>query len=198
MAKAKKSKPAVKAVKKLKKASSAIKKSGKKVVVKKKRVKSKKVSAVPKGYHSVTPYLIMRQCADAIEFYKKAFGAKEMMRMEKEVGKIGHAELTIGDSKIMLADEHLELNARGPQTVGGTPVSLYLYMKNVDAIFKQALEAGATEIRPVADQFYGDRSGGLQDPFGHIWYIATHVEDVTPAQIKKRLAEMAAQGQKPC
>ncbi|OGT34020.1 MAG: glyoxalase [Gammaproteobacteria bacterium RIFCSPHIGHO2_02_FULL_39_13] len=158
----------------------------------------KKVSAVPVGYNSITPYLIIDRAVDAIQFYKKVFGAKEVMRMGKEDGKIGHAELQIGDTKIMLADEHPEMNARAPQTYGGSPVSIHLYINNVDAVVQRAITEGATLIRPVEDMFYGDRSGGVQDPFGHIWYVSTHVEDVTPAEIRKRLANQCSREEHAC
>lgn len=193
MAKAKKA--AKKAVKKpmkkvVKKVTKGAKKSVAKKSVKKIVKKSKKVLAIPKGYHNITPYLIVDGAKNAIEFYKKAFGAKLVFCMDKEGGKVGHAEMQIGDSKFMLADEHPELNAIGPQACHRSPVGMHLYMKDVDAVIKRAVAAGAKVTRPVADQFYGDRSGGLEDPFGHSWYVATHIEDVTAAQIKKRLAEM--------
>ncbi|EKD73474.1 MAG: PhnB [uncultured bacterium] len=158
--------------------------------VKKLVKKSKKILAQPKGYASVTPYLIVDNGKKAIEFYKKAFGAKEIFRMDAPDGKIGHAELKIGDSKIMLGDECSEKGSKSPKTIGGSPMSIYLYVKNVDATMKSAVAAGATVIREAQDMFYGDRSGGLQDPSGHLWYVATHIEDVTPAQCKKRMAEL--------
>ena len=145
------------------------------------------VKPIPDGYHTVTPYLIIKGAADALEFYKKAFGATELFRMEHE-GKIGHAEMKIGDSPIMLADEHPEMGHHGPQSLGGSPVSILLYVEDVDALFKQAISAGAKEDRPVEDKFYGDRGGSLTDPFGHIWHIATHKEDVTPEEMEKRMA----------
>jgi PhnB protein len=143
---------------------------------------------IPDGYHSVTPYLIVSGAAKALEFYKKAFSAKERMRMAGPDGKIGHAEIQIGDSVIMLADEFPQMGAKSPQSIGGTPVGICLYVENVDALFKQALAAGAREERPVMDQFYGDRSGTLIDPFGHKWTIATHKEDVPPHELQKRMA----------
>jgi len=150
-----------------------------------------KVKPIPEGYHSVTPYLTISGAAQAIEFYKKAFGATELMRMPAPRGKIGHAELKIGNSVIMLADESPEAGNRSPQSLGGTPVSILIYVEDVDAVFKRAVAAGAKVVREVADQFYGDRSGGITDPFGHGWYIHTHIEDVSPQEIEKRLAAMA-------
>jgi PhnB protein len=147
-----------------------------------------KPKSIPDGYHSATPYLIVDDAAAAIEFYKKAFGATELMRMPKPNGKIGHAEIKIGDSPIMLADEAPEVGARSPRTIGGSPVSILLYVDDVDSTFTKAVNGGAKVQRPVADQFYGDRTGGVEDPFGHLWYIATHVEDVSPEEMKKRAA----------
>jgi PhnB protein len=147
-----------------------------------------KAKPIPKGYHTATPYLIIKGAAKAIEFYKKAFGAAEMMRMTQPDGRVGHAEIKIGDSPIMLADEFPEMGARSPQSLGGSPVSILLYVQDVDALTSSAIAAGAKVIRPVKDQFYGDRSGSLEDPFGHQWHIATHVEDVAPEEMKKRAA----------
>jgi PhnB protein len=146
------------------------------------------VKPIPEGYHTVTPYLIVRNAARAIEFYKKAFGATELMRMAEPSGRIGHAEIRIGDSPIMLADEVPEMGFRSPESFGGSPVSILLYVEEVDAVFNQAVAAGAKVQRPVADQFYGDRTGGVTDPFGHTWYIATHKEDVSPEEMRKRAA----------
>jgi PhnB protein len=148
------------------------------------------VKPVPHGYHTVTPYLIIKGAADAIDFYKKAFGATELVRMAQPGGKIGHAEIRIGDSPVMLADEVPQMKHLSPQTLGGTPVSILLYVEDVDARFKRAVAAGAKVVRPVVDQFYGDRSGTLQDPFGHVWTIATHKEDVPPDEMERRMAEM--------
>jgi len=145
------------------------------------------VKPIPEGYHSLTPYLIIDGAADAIEYYKKAFGATELFRMDHG-GKIGHAELKIGDSPIMLADENLEMGFRGPKALGGTPISLMIYVDDVDTIYPRALEAGGVEMKPLQDQFYGDRSGTLTDPFGHVWTVATHKEDVTPEEMDKRMA----------
>ena len=144
------------------------------------------MNPIPEGYHTATPYLIVKDAARAIEFYKKAFGAIELMRMTQQDGRIGHAEIKIGDSPIMLADEFPEMGARSPEALGGSPVSVLLYVQDVDAVFNQAVAAGAKVTRPVKDQFYGDRSGGVTDPFGHQWHIATHKEDVTPEEMKRR------------
>ena len=143
---------------------------------------------IPDGYHAVTPYLIVNAGAKALEFYARAFGAIERLRIDGTGGKIGHAEITIGDSYVMLADEHPEVDALSPQTVGGTPVSLHLYVEDVDAVVARAVAAGATLTRPVADQFYGDRVGGIVDPFGHRWFIATHKEDLTSDELRRRAA----------
>jgi PhnB protein len=143
----------------------------------------------PESYHSITPYLICRNADAAIDFYKRAFGAKVTVRMGDDK-KVGHAELKIGDSIVMLADEFPERGARSPQTVGGSPVQLLLYVPDVDAAVKQAADAGAKITRPTADQFYGDRTAGIEDPFGHLWYLATHIEDVTPEEMKRRAAAM--------
>jgi PhnB protein len=147
------------------------------------------VEPIPQGYRRVTPYLIVDGGAAAIDFYASVFGATERMRMDAPEGRIGHAELEIGDSVIMLADEHPEMGARGPKSVGGTPVSLHMYVEDADRVFERALEAGAKELRPVEDQFYGDRLGSFEDPFGHHWHVATHVEDVPPEEMEKRMAE---------
>ena len=146
------------------------------------------VKPIPEGYHSVTPYLICNGAAKAIDFYKKAFGATELFRMEHE-GKVGHAEIKIGDSPIMLADEQPSMGYVGPQAIGGTPVSLMIYVPDVDKIYKQAISSGGVELKALQDQFYGDRSGTLKDPFGHIWTVATHKEDVTPEEMNKRIAK---------
>jgi len=145
-----------------------------------------KVKPIPEGYHSITPYLYIKGAASAIDYYKKAFGATELFRMPGPDGKIGHAEIKIGDSPIMMADENAEIGALSPQTIGGTPMSIMIYVEDVDTVFNQAIAAGGEQIRPVADQFYGDRTGGLKDPFGFQWWIATHVEDVSPEEMEKR------------
>jgi PhnB protein len=145
-----------------------------------------KVKPIPEGYHTATPYLYIKGAASAIDFYKKAFGATELFRMAGPDDKVGHAEIKIGDSPIMMADENADMGALSPQTIGGTPMSIMLYVEDVDAVFNQAVAAGAEQLRPVADQFYGDRTGGLKDPFGFQWWIATHVEDVSPEEMDKR------------
>jgi PhnB protein len=151
---------------------------------------SKAVQPIPSGYHTVTPYLIVDGAAAALEFYKKAFGATELFRMGGPDGKVGHAEFRIGDSPVMIADEHPQMDALGPVARGGSPITILLYVPNVDAFFEQALAAGATVKRAVQNQFYGDRSGTLLDPFGHQWHISTHVEDVSPEEMKVRIAKM--------
>jgi PhnB protein len=148
------------------------------------------VSYIPAGYHTATPYLITRDAAAALEFYGKAFGATELERIVDENGAIRHAEFKIGDSPFMLTEENTDFpDWQSPQSRGGTPVHIYLYVKDADAAFKQAISCGATELLPVKDQFYGDRSGGVTDPFGHIWYIATHIEDVAPEEMTRRAAQ---------
>jgi PhnB protein len=152
---------------------------------------SGKVSYIPEGYHTVTPYLCVSDAARAIEFYKEAFGATEIMRMEAPGGKIGHAEIQIGDARVMLADEFPELNFRSPQSVGGLSAHFMIYDEDVDARVERAVAAGAKLTRPVKDQFYGDRSGSVEDPFGHLWYISTHIEDLSGEEIRRRMdAEM--------
>ncbi len=148
------------------------------------------VKPIPEGYHSVTPYLCIKGASAAIEFYKNAFGAKELMRMPAPGDKIGHAEIQIGDSHVMLADEFPEMGFLSPQSVGGSPVMMHLYVEDVDATANKAVAAGAKVTKPVADQFYGDRSGQIRDPFGHNWYVSTHKEDVTPDEIDARRAKL--------
>jgi PhnB protein len=156
----------------------------------------KQVQAIPQGYHSVTPYLVVNNAARAIEFYERAFGAKEIMRMDGPPGKIVHAELKIGDSMVMLSDEMPGAGARSPQSLGGTTCGIFLYVENVDTVFNQAASAGAKVDMPLADMFRGDRYGKLTDPFGHSWSLATHKEDVAPEEMKKRAKEaMAKMGQ---
>ena len=149
---------------------------------------SAEVKPIPEGYHTVTPYLILSGAGDAIAFYKKALGAEEVMRLADPGGKVHHAEIKIGDSRIMLADEHPEIQALSPKTVGGSPVSIHLYVEDVDGAIERAVAAGAKLVRPVADQFYGDRVGGIEDPFGYRWFIATHKEDLTMDEIRRRAA----------
>lgn len=148
------------------------------------------VKPIPEGYHSVTPYLIVSEGNKAIDFYKQAFGATEIMRMPGPGGKIMHAEIQIGDSRIMLADEFPEMGARSPKSIGGSPVFIHLYVEDVDRVIAQAIESGAKIDRPIQDQFYGDRSGSVSDPFGHTWAISTHKEDLSPEEIQKRMANM--------
>lgn len=150
------------------------------------------VKPIPDGYHSITPYLIVNGAAKALEFYAQAFGAKELMRMEMG-GIIGHAEIQIGDSRIMLADEHPDMNALAPASAGSAGVGLCLYVENADEIVARAVQAGATIERPLQDQFYGDRSATLVDPFNHRWTIATHIEDVTPEEMDLRMQSLRAQ-----
>jgi len=152
---------------------------------------TKRVRTIPRGYEAPVPYLIVDGAAAAIAYYKKAFGAKEVTRMKGPDGRIGHADVLIGGGHVMLADESPQMNQRSPKSVGGTPVSLALYVDDVDRVMKRAIAAGGNLIRPVADQFYGDRTGGLVDPFGHLWYVMTHIEDVSNAEMKKRAAKMA-------
>jgi len=155
-----------------------------------KTVAKRPVRPIPEGHPAVSPYLIVDGAARALDFYRKAFGAKELMRHAGPDGRIGHAEVKIGDSIVMLADEHAEVGARAPGAFGGSPVKLHVYVKDVDAVARQAIAAGAKVVRPVQDQFYGDRNGTLEDPFGHEWHISTHIEDVSAAELRKRAAQM--------
>lgn len=148
-----------------------------------------KVKPIPEGYPQVSPYLAVDDARAAIEFYTRVFGASERMHLPDPSGKIGHAELTLGDSVIMLSDEYPEMGVRGPKAVGGTPVMISVYVDDVDSVYDRAVKAGAKGLRPVENQFYGDRSGQFEDPFGHRWSIATHVEDVSPDEMAKRAAE---------
>jgi PhnB protein len=150
------------------------------------------VKYIPDGYHTATPYLIIKGAARALDFYKKAFGATELMRMPDSDGKIGHAEIKIGNSPIMLADEFPDRGYKSPQSLGGTAVSIMLYVENVDKTVERAVSEGAKVTKAVQDQFYGDRNGTISDPFGHVWTISTHVEDVTPAEMKRRMESMHA------
>ena len=145
-----------------------------------------KAKPIPDGFHGAIPYLCCRNASSALEFYKKAFGATETMRMADPSGRIGHAEIKIGDALIMLADEHPEIDVRSPQALGGSPVGIHIYVEDVDATASRAVAAGATLQRPPTDQFYGDRSATLEDPFGHRWFFATHKEDVSPEEMRRR------------
>jgi len=154
----------------------------------------KSVKPIPDGYHSVTPYLIIDggKAKDALAFYTRAFNAKEVMRMPRPDGGLAHAEIELGDSRIMLADESPKTESYGPSHYGGSPVTLHVYVPDVDSTTKQAASAGATVVRPLADQFYGDRTAGLKDPFGHTWYLSTHVRDVSVEEMQKQMKAMAA------
>jgi PhnB protein len=152
------------------------------------------VKPIPDGYPRVSPYLVVDGAAQAIDFYTQVLGATERMRMGAPEGKVGHAELQIGDSVVMLADEFPDMGALSPKTVGGTPVTLGVYVEDVDATFDRAVKAGAKSLRPVENQFYGDRSGQFEDPFGHHWSVSTHVEDVPPDEMAKRAQAMMAGG----
>ncbi len=155
---------------------------------------SNTVKPIPDGHTALTPYLIVDGAAGAIEFYRKVFGAIELFRMADPKGRIGHAELMINDSRLMLADEFPTMGARGPLSFGGSPVRMLLYVDDVDATVALAIAEGAKLIRPVEDQFYGDRAGGLEDPFGHYWHIATHIEDVSAEEMKRRAAAFTPPG----
>jgi PhnB protein len=152
------------------------------------------VSAVPPGYHTISPYLIVDGAARALAWYAEAFGARELMRLSAPGGTIGHAEIEIGDSRIMLADEHPNIGAKAPAAFGGSPVSLHLYVPDVDATMAKAAAAGATVKSQPEDKFYGDRAGSLLDPFGHTWHVSTHIEDVTVEEIERRMAAMFGKG----
>jgi PhnB protein len=150
-----------------------------------------KVKPIPDGYPQLTPYICVDGAAEAIAFYQRVFGAQERMRMAAPGEKIGHAEIQIGNAVLMLSDEHPEFGALSPHTVGGTPVTLSLYVEDVDTVFDRAVEAGAKPLRPVRNEFYGDRTGQFEDPFGHRWNVATHVEDVSPEEMQKRAEALA-------
>ena len=152
-----------------------------------------KVKPIPEGHNSVSPYLIVTGAEQALAFYKQAFGAKELMRHGAPGGKIGHAEVRIGDTVVMLADEHPDHDAHAPRKFGGSPVSLHVYVEDVDKVWSQALGAGAKVKRPLDNQFYGDRLGSLEDPFGHTWYLSSHIEDVSPEEMNRRMAAMAGE-----
>jgi PhnB protein len=149
-----------------------------------------KVKPIPENYHRVTPYLVVDGAAEAIDYYTRVFGASELMRMPAPGNRIGHAELRIGDAIVMLADANPQMGHKSPKALGGSPISLLLYVEDVDATAKKAVENGGKLVRPVENQFYGDRTGGIEDPFGHQWYVATHVEDVSPEEMKRRMEAM--------
>jgi len=148
------------------------------------------VRPIPDNRRSATPYLAVRNAADAIDFYKRAFGATELYRLDDPSGRIGHAEIMIGEAAIMLSDEYPEMDVLSPETLGGSPVVIHIYVEDVDAVVASAVAHGAKVLRPVADQFYGDRGGKIADPFGHLWWIATHKEDVSPEEMKRRADEL--------
>lgn len=148
------------------------------------------VKPIPDGYHAVTPYLTIKGAAKALDFYKRAFGATELMRIEGPGGSIAHAEIRIGDSVIMMADEQPQNPCRSPESLGGSPCGIMLYVPDVDSQFRKAVEAGAKVTRAIADQFYGDRSGNLVDPFGHVWTLSTHKEDVSEEEMQRRMEAM--------
>jgi PhnB protein len=153
------------------------------------------VQPIPDGYPRVSPYLCVNGANAALDFYRSVFGATERMRMPAPDGKIGHAELQIGDSVIMLSDEYPEMGLRSPRAIGGSPVTISVYVEDVDAVFNRAVAAGAKSLRAVENQFYGDRSGQFEDPFGHRWSVATHVEDVSPDEMARRAASAMSAGQ---
>jgi len=157
---------------------------------------TKQVKPVPEGYHSVTPYLVVHDAARALDFYQRVFGAKEIVRMNNPQGRVGHAEIRIGDSILMLAEETPNSGVRSPQSVNGSTVSIFVYLEDVDSVFNKALSAGAQEVQRPADMFWGDRYGRLTDPFGHSWSLATHIEDVTPEEIGRRAQEAAKAAQR--
>ena len=171
----------------------AKKPAGKNTVAKKAAAGRRPVRPIPEGHPAVSPYLIVDGADRALAFYRKALGAKELMRHAGPDGRIGHAEIRIGDSIVMLADEHPEVGARSPRAFGGSPVRLHVYVKDVDAVARQAIAAGAKVVRPVEDRFYGDRNGAFEDPFGHEWHVSTHIEDVSAAELRKRAAAEAGQ-----
>ncbi len=152
------------------------------------------VTPIPDGYHTIIPYLSIKGAAAAIDFYKNAFGATESMRLAQPDGRIGHAELQIGDSRVMLADEFPDMDFRSPLAMGGSPVHLHMYVPDVDAVVARAVAAGATLERPVENQFYGDRTGTVADRYGHVWHVATHIEDVPPDELRRRAAAQRGRG----
>ena len=163
------------------------KKAAPKAAAKKRAAPQKKVAKpIPDGYHQITPYLAIKGAAAAIDFYKKVFGAKERLRMNAPNGLIGHAEVVIGNSVVMLADEFPPMDFLGPKSRGGTPVTIHMYVRDCDAVFKKAVDAGAIVKRPLKDEFYGDRTSTVEDPFGHVWHISTHKEDLSPKELQRR------------
>ena len=146
----------------------------------------KKVHYIPKGYNTITPYLVIKGAAKAIDYYKRVFGATVVVRMDGPDGRVGHAELLIGNSRIMLADENPQMGYRSAESIGASPVSLLVYLPDCDKVVAKAVAGGAKILKPVEDQFYGDRSGFIQDPFGHFWSVATHIEDVSPKEMEER------------
>ena len=152
-----------------------------------------KANTIPEGYHSVTPYMTLRDAVSAIDFYRRAFGAELVMKLDMPDGKIAHAEIRIGDSVIMMSEENEEWGNKSPLTLGGSPMFLMIYLPDVDAAFAKALAAGATVVRPVEDQFYGDRAGTLKDPFGHQWTLGTHIEDLSQEEVQRRMEAEFAQ-----
>jgi len=200
MAKKSKTKTKAKAKSKKKAAKAKVRKTARPKAASKrrkvaKRAAPKKLKSPPPGYASVTAYLVAQDAAAAIDYYKAVFGAKEEMRMPSPGGRIGHAELRIGDSKIMLADEHPEMNAHGPRHHHGSPISIMLYVQDVDATVAKAVAKGGKLVRAVQDQFYGDRSGAIEDPEGHVWHIATPVEEVSVREMKRRMDAMMKEEQ---
>ncbi len=194
---AKKKTPRKKTAKKVVKKKAPKKKAAKKPAKKTARKRSaKKPSPIPKGTHTLTPYLAVRDADLAIKFYKKAFGAKELFRLKGKDGRIGHAELRIGDSIIMLSDEFLEMGAIGPETLGGCPIKLQIAVKNTDAFMAKAITAGATLVRPAHDQFYGYRAGMVMDPFGYSWGVSSRIEIVSPKEMQKRWKQIEAEAEK--
>ena len=175
------------------KKSSARKAPARKAPARKAAPKKKTVQPIPMGYHAITPYLAIQNAAAALDFYKRAFGARELLRMAMPDGKLAHAEMRVGDSVVMMADESREQDFLSPQARGGSTVTIHLYVSDVDRIFRQAVEAGAKVVRDLQDQFYGDRTASVMDPFGHVWYLATHKEEVSKSEMKKRAAK-AMQG----
>ncbi|HEY7439354.1 MAG TPA: VOC family protein [Acidimicrobiia bacterium] len=151
------------------------------------------IKAIPDGYPQITPYLVVDGASEAIEFYKSVFGFTERMRMPGTEGRVGHAELALGDAMLMLADEYPEMGIRSARSIGGSPVSIVLYVERVDDVVAAALAAGAKEVRPVEDKFYGDRAGQIEDPWGHVWDVMTHIEDVSPEEMGRRMAAMSEQ-----